>query len=189
MLAEQRLGVAAERRMAGQALIEGGGGRVNIACRSRRGAGDLLGRGVRQRARRDRAVTGPRRDAEVGQLAGAFPVDEHVCWLVVPVHDAVPVRGRQAQQRALQHHQRGFRGGGALTGQDLLQGDAVDELHDDGRARRRFGVFIEPNDVRVRHGGQRGRLGPEHHGELWVSRQVTAQVLDRDQRAGGVVPG
>ena len=97
MLQEQRRGgLSGEGRTASEALVKGGRGRVDITSRAGGGARHLLGRRVRQGARRDRAVTGARRDAEVGQLTGTAPVHQHVLWLVVPVHDTMPVRGRQA---------------------------------------------------------------------------------------------
>jgi hypothetical protein len=100
-------------------------------------------------ARRDRPVTGAGRDAEIGQLANAVPVDEHVLWLIVPVYDTAPMRHRQAQQRALQNDESSLRRGSALMSQDFAQRDSVDEFHDDGGTRRRFDVFVKPDDVRV----------------------------------------
>ena len=91
-------GLSAERRPADEALVEGGRGRVDVAGRAGRDARELLGGRVGQGTRQDRTVTGPGRDAEVGQLACTVPVDQHVLRLVVPVHDATPVRRRQAQQ-------------------------------------------------------------------------------------------
>ena len=120
MLIEQRLGgVCDEGRAADQALIEGGRGRVDVAGRTGRGARELLGRRVDQGARRGRPVTGPRGDAEVGQLARAVAVDQHVLRLVVPVHDTALVRRGQSEQRAPQDHQRGLRGSRALVREDL----------------------------------------------------------------------
>ena len=190
MLVHQPLrGVPAERRTAGQALIKRGRGRVHIPGRRGRPAAELLRRRVRQRARSHRPVPGPHGDAEIRQLAGALRVDQHVLGLVIPVHHAAPVRGGQAEQRALQHDQRRLRRGLALPGQDLPQRDPVDELHHDRRARWRFHVLVQPDHVRVRHGGQHRRLGAEHPGELRVGQQLQAQVLDRHQGARRVVPG
>ena len=184
MLIEQGLGgVGDEGRPADQALIEGGRGRVDVAGRTGRGTRELLGRRVDQGARRGRPVTGSRGDAEVGQLADAVPVDQHVLRLVVAVHDTVPVRRGQPEQRAMQDHQRGLRGGRALMPQDLAQRDPVDQFHDDGGARRGLHVFIEPDHVRIVQVRQHGRLAAEHLGEFGVGQQAGAQVLDRDQGA------
>ncbi len=137
MLADQfGCGLPGEGRTAGEALVKGGRGRVDVASRAGPAAGHLLGRRVQQGARGKRAVTGARRDAEVGQLANAVAVDEHVLWLVVPVHDTALVRRRQAHQRALQDDESSLRSGIALMGQDLAQRDPVDEFHDDGGTRR-----------------------------------------------------
>ena len=190
VLIQQPLGrVPGEGRAAGEALVEGGRGRVDIPGRAGRGPGELLGRRVHQGAGRNRLRTGARRDAEIGQLAVAVPVDEHVLRLVVAVHDPAPVRRRQPQQRALQHHQRRLRRSPALMSQDLANRDAVHQLHHDGGARRGLDVLVQPDDVRVIQVGQHLRLGAEHLGPRRVGQERTPQVLDRDQGAGGVVPG
>ena len=92
MLVQQLLGgIPAERRPPGQALIKRGRGRVHVPGRAGRTAAELLRRRVRQRPRRHRPVPGPRRDAEIRQLARTRPVDQHVLRLVIPVHH--PPRG------------------------------------------------------------------------------------------------
>jgi len=168
---------------------EGGRRRVDVPGRARGRPGDLLGRDVPQRARGDRPVAGARGQAEVGQLARAAPVDQHILRLVVTVHDAALVRGGQSQQRTLQHDQGRLGRGRALVGEDLTQRDPLDELHHDRGAVRRLDVLIQPDHVRVLDRRQRGRLAAEHLGEHRVAQQVGAQVLDRDQHAGGVVTG
>jgi hypothetical protein len=137
MLAEHHLrAVPDEWRPAGEALVERGGGCIDVAGGTGRDAGHLLGCSVRQGACGDGPVTGPRGDAEVGQLADAVAVNEHVVGFVVAVHHSAAVGGGQAQQRALQHDQSGLRGGLALVGQDLAQRDTADQFHDDSRTRR-----------------------------------------------------
>jgi len=130
-----------------------------------------------------RAVPGPGGDAEVGQLALAVAVDQHVLRLVVPVYHAALVCRGQAEQRAMQHHQRGLRRGGALMPEDLAQRYPVDELHDDRGARRRFDVLVQPDHVRVIQRSQDRRLAPEQFAEFSVGQQVRPQVLDRHQGA------
>ena len=141
------------------------------------------------RAGRDRAVPGPRRDPEVGQLAGPVPVDQHVLRLVVPVHHAAPVRRGQPQQRPLQHDQRRLRCRLALPGQDVAERDPVDEFHDDRGAGRRFHVLVQPHHVRVIQRGQHRRLSPEQLREPRVGQQLTVEVLDRHLGARGIMPG
>jgi hypothetical protein len=95
MLADQvGGGLPGKGRTAGKALVKGGRDRVDIAGRAGQGAIHLLRCRIKQTARRNRAVTDARRDAEISQLANAFAVDEHVLWLVVPVHDTALVRCR-----------------------------------------------------------------------------------------------
>ena len=182
-------GVPAERRLAGQAFETGGRGRVDVGGRGGRGARELLRGRVVHGARGHRMITRPGRDAEVGELAGSVPVDQHVFRLVVPVHHPALVRRGQAQQRALQHHQGRLGRGGALVLQDLAQRDAVDEFHDDRGAVGRLHVLVQPDQVRILQRAQHGRLGAEHLHELGISQQVPAQVLDGDRRARSVVPG
>ena len=190
MLGQQRLGgLPGERRAPGQALIEGGRGRVDIPGRAGRGAAELLRRRVGQRPGRDRPVPRPSGDAEIGQLAGTLAIDQHVLRLVVPVHHPPRVRCGQAQQRALQHHQRGLRGGLALPGQDLPQRDPIDQLHHDRRPRRRLGILIQPDHVRIIQRGQHPGLSAEHPRELRLIQQLPAQVLHRHQTARGILPG
>ena len=137
VLAQQRLRRnPVERRPAGQALIERGRGRVHVGGRAGRAPGELLRRRVGQRPGRDGAVPGPGGDPEVGQLARPGPVDQHVLRLVVPVHHPAPVRGREAEQRALQDDERGLGRGLALAGQDVAERDPVDQLHHDRRPGR-----------------------------------------------------
>ena len=190
VLVQHALGrVPRERWPAGQALIERGRGRVHIARRGGRAPAELLGRRVRQGARRHGPVPGPRGDAEVGQLAGPGPVDQHVLRLVVPVHHPAPVRGGQPQQGALQHHQRRLGRGLPVPGQDVPQRHTVDQFHHDRRPARRLQVLIQPDHVRVLQRGQHRRLSPEQRRELRVGQQLTVQVLDRHQGAGRILPG
>jgi hypothetical protein len=82
--------------MAGEALIEGGCGRIDITRRAGRSASQLLGSHVQQGTRRRRPVTGADREAEVGQLADSFTAYKYVGWLVIAVHDTTLVRRRQS---------------------------------------------------------------------------------------------
>ena len=190
VLVQQHLGgIPVERRPPGQALKERSRGRVHIGRRAGRTAGELLRRRVGQRPGRHRPVPGPRRDPEIGQLAAAVPADQHVVRLVVPVHHPPRMRRGQAQQRAVQHHQRRLRSGPALAFQDLPQRDPVHQLHHDRRPGRRLDILIQPDHVRVIQRGQHRRLTAEHLSELGIRQQVPAQVLDRHQGPRAVVPG
>ena len=68
----------------------------------------------------------------------------------------------------MQNYESSLGGGIALMSQDLAHRDAVDEFHDDGGTRRRFDVFVKPDDVQVVQGGQDCRLAAEHLGEFLV---------------------
>ena len=150
-------------------------------------AAPLLGRHVQRRAADRGPLPGLDRDPEVGQLAVARAVDEHVLRLVVAVHDAELVRGGQAEQRALQHDEGRLRAGGTLPGDHLVQRDAVDELHHDRRALARgFDVVEQPHHVR--HVDRREQLDflAEAVEEARVAQQPRREVLDRHLLAGVV---
>ncbi len=180
-------GAAVERHLTSQALVEGDSRRVDVAGRAGRAALELLGRHVAQRARRHRPVAGQRGDAEVGQLARACPVDEHVGRLVVAVHHALGVGRGQAEKRPVQHDQRRLGGRLAVPLQQSRDGDALDQLHDDGGARLVLDVLVQPDHVRAVQAGQHAGLGPEAGYLPGVAQQARVQVLDRDRGARGVV--
>ncbi len=177
-------GRAAVGAGAGEALEEGDGRGVDVARRGGGATGPLLGRHVGGGAGDVALVAARHRDPEVHQLGRPGGVHQHVGGLVVAVHHPGAVRGGQAEQRALQHHQRSFGGGGPLRAEQLAQGDAVHQLHHDGRAALALDVLVEPGDVRGVESGQDLGLGPERGG---AGRAV--QVLDRHGGAGRPVPG
>ena len=190
VLVEQPFGgVAGEGRPSGQALIEGGGGGVDVCGGAGGRSAELFGRGVDHGAGGGGAAAGAGGDAEVGQFAVAVTIDQDVLRSVVAVHHPVLVGGGQSPQRALQHGQCGLCGGAAPADQDVAERDAVDEFHDDGHAAGGFNVLIQPDHVRVIQGGQRGCLAAEQASEPGVGQQVLPKVLDGHQGARGVVPG
>ena len=181
--------LAGERRLAGQALVERDRRRVDVGGRAGFRALELLGRHVPGGPGRHRPVPGQGGDAEVGQLARAVGVHEHIRQLVVPVDYAALVRRRQSEQRPVQHHQGTEDRGLALALQDLRQRDPVDQLHYDRGAVRALDVLVQPDHERGVQPLQRRRLRAEQRGHLRVAEQSRVQVLDRDLAAGGVVGG
>ena len=122
---QRRGGIPAERRLPGQALEKRGRGRVHVPGRAGRLAGRTAPAARTPACRPRRPVPGQGRDPEIGQLARPVPVHQHVIRLVIPVHHPARVRRGQAQQRALQHHQRRLRRRRAVPRQDLPQRDPV----------------------------------------------------------------
>ena len=172
VLVAQQIEVArrAVGRPAGEALEERGGGGVDVGLRARRRARPLLRRHVGGCAGEGAVRSGAGGDAEVGQLAVAVGVDEHVFRLVVAVDDPVAVRRRQAEQRALEHEQRGFRLDRALFPHHGAHRDAVDEFHHDRGVAAGLDVFVQLSDVRAFDLGENVRLGPEVGDEALVER-------------------
>jgi hypothetical protein len=177
------------RRGAGDAFEEDAGGGVDIRRGSGRGTVPLLGGHVRG-GPRERALSRQDGDAEVDELA--VPVGRHqdVRGFVVAVDHVDGVRGRQPQQRTLEHGEGGF--GGQRTGvaaQHVPEGDAVDRLQDDRRAPWRLDVLVQPGHVRVRHPGEHVDLVTEHRPMPSVVQQLGRQILDRHQLARGDTTG
>jgi hypothetical protein len=141
-----------ERRPAGQAFVEGGRRRVNIAGREGGRAVELLGRHIARRSGHERPVAG--RDPEVGQPAGAVPVDQHVLRLEVAVHNAAAVGGSQPEQRTEQDNQCGLGGRVPLPDQDLAQRDPVYQLRHDRRAVLGLDVLVDAHHMIVVQPGQ-----------------------------------
>lgn len=180
-----------EGRAAGEALVEGGGGRVDVAGRARRGARPLLGGHVAGSAgdAGPGALTHRHGDAEIGQFAGALGRDQDVLRFVVAVHDAPGVRRAEPRQRALEDAERRLRRRRSVRAQQLPQRHAVDQFHDDRRAAGRLDVLVEAGDVRVVDAGQQPGLGAERGAERRVVTDAAGEVLDRHRGAGRLVHG
>jgi hypothetical protein len=181
-----------ERRLTGEQLVQHAAGGVHIGTGVDRLAARLLRGQVLGRAD-DRAGLGHRagatgqcpRDAEVHHLDHAGLGEHHVARLDIAVDDAVPVAELEGRADISGDLQGPTRHQPALGGQHLLEGMAVDELHDDVRNRLagRRGLLTG-----VVHGHDRGvverccvlRLPPEPDLERLVPGQVGAQHFDRD---------
>lgn len=130
------------------------------------------------------SLPGKEGDAEVDQRAVPVALDDDVGRLVVTVHDASRVGGRQAEQRSLEDRQRRLGRQRRVLAEDVAERDAVDRLHDDRRALRRLDVLVEPRDVGTGHPGEHVDLVAEHRDALRVGQQLGREVLDRRHLAG-----
>jgi hypothetical protein len=132
-------------------------------------------------------LRGRRDQPEVGHLDRTGPADQHVLRLDVPVHQAVSVRFGEPGQHRPEHGDRRRHAERAVTGQDVAQGAALDELHDEEHHRRRVGPVTEPARPLVVHVDDRGMVDPggragltlEPRTEGRVRRQARVHHLDR----------
>jgi hypothetical protein len=128
-----------------------------------------------------------------GAFALAMPKsvghDQQVARLDVAVHDPGPVGGVQRAGRLGDDVKHDVRVEPAVPFEDLRQGLAVDQFHDEvGAAERAVLTVVEdPGDARVREGGGVARLGPEPGAELLVARVHRGQHLDRDRPTENLV--
>ena len=117
------------------------------------------------------------RDAEISDLDAAVLEDHDIVRLDVTVHDAAAVR---VFQRLGDLH-------GKMQGlapvevplllQILLEGNALDQLHDDIIRVFRMGDVVHADDVRVRQHGDRLRFRVESAAELLITRKLIFQYL------------
>ena len=188
-------GVPLKGQAAGEHLVENHAGGVQIAAGVdvaalgllRRdvvdGAQGLLGEGAVGRV-------GEPGDAEVGHLHAPVPENHDVVGLDVPVDDA-PAVGVAQGLDDLGDEMEGLPPVELvpLLLHVLLQGDAVDELHDDVLQVRGPAHIIHRHDVGVRQHGHRPGFIVEAAAELLVLGQVLPQDLDGHQTVEPVVPG
>ena len=129
------------------------------------------------------------REAEVGQLGGAAPVDEDVRGGHVAVEEALPVQVFQAQGH-LARHLRGGRGGQHPAALDELGGAlAVDVLHHQEVEPERLPVVVDPDQVLVLELAGDLRLASEPGPPPRAAAPLAREDLDRDVAVQPRVPG
>lgn len=125
------------------------------------------------------------RDTEVGEDGPVVARDEHVAGLDVAVHNAVSVRLGQPGGRLLTDARGTFDRDRSPIPDDVAEGRAVDEFHDDPRATVLLGHVEHRDDGGVAELGGATRLA-EHAGaqDLHLVRGEVGrggQLLDRDR--------
>ena len=128
------------------------------------GAEGLLGQGL--------AGVGQTGDAEVGHLHAAVPQHHDVLGLDVPVDDAPAVGVAQAAHDLGDKVQRFPPVHAAPALHVLLQGDAVDQLHDDIFRLAAGGHVVHRHDVGVGQLCHGAGFIPEAAAEIGVLRQI-----------------
>ena len=120
-------------------------------------------------------------DAEVHDLHGAVFQHHHVMRLDVPVDNAPAVGVLQALGNLQGEMQGLLPVEDALFLHIFLQGNAVDELHDDVVRPVGGGNVIDLNDVRVAEHGHSLALRPEPAAELLIPGKFVFQNFNRNQ--------
>ena len=129
-------GLAFKRQLAGEHFVHHDAERIDIRPVVDLGALGLLGRDIVHRAdgllHHAGLLRGREgRDAEVGQLGCAVAQDDDILRLDVLMDDAAGVRMHERAADLLCKEHRLLPGQAALFLQIFLEGDALDQLHDD----------------------------------------------------------
>ena len=128
-------------------------------------------------------------DAEVGHLHAAVPQHHHVLGLDIPVDDAAAVCVGEAPHDLGDEVQRLPPVQLAPLLHILLEGDAVDQLHDDVLHIAAPGHVVHRHDVGVGELGDSLGLRVEPAAEVLVLGQVALEDLDRNQAVEPVAFG
>ncbi|MPM92869.1 hypothetical protein SDC9_140005 [bioreactor metagenome] len=121
------------------------------------------------------------RDAEIGHLHTAVPQNHDILRLDVPVDDAPAVGVGKAPHDLGDEVQRLPPVQLSPFLHVLLQGDAVDELHDDIFHVVALGHIVHRDDIGVGQHGDRLGFRMEPAAEFLVLRQIALQNFDRHQ--------
>ncbi len=175
-----------ERRRAGQQQVEHDSEGVQVRGRSQPPTGDLfgghVGGGSRRTAGDDRRSFKDFCDAEVGDLEQAGGVEQHVVRLYVAVQHPMGVRAGQRCGHRQPHGAGPLRGQiGPATGQR----PSGQELHDDQMQVVSLDIVVDPDHMRMVHGGEYLSLGGEIGRRPFVTR---GQDLDRNIAVQSSVP-
>ena len=187
-------GVPLVGQATGDHLVEHHAGRVDVAAGVDVAAPGLLGGDIVDGAQGllgqgGLGGGGEPGDAEVGHLQAAVPQHHDVVGLDVPVDDA-PAVGVGEGLHDLGDEVEGLPPGqlAPLLLHVLLEGDAVQQLHDDVVQLRRVGHVVHRHDVGVGEHGHGLGLVVEAAAELGVLGQLLLEDLDGHQPVEPVIP-
>ena len=179
-------------RVAGEHLIHDHAQRVEVGAEVDPVALGLLGRDIVHRAQGFPGESGLGRghpgNAEVGHLDAAVLENHDVVGLDVPVDDPAAVGMLQCLGDLGGKVQRFPPVEDALLLHVLLQGDTVDELHDDIVHIVRMGHVVDIDDIGMREHGDGLGLGMEAAAKLRILRQLVLEDLDGHQPVEPVTP-
>jgi len=155
-----------ERKPTREQPVEDHAEGVDVARRGHGLSGRLLGRhvggGADQRSGLGQRVrTGDPRDAEVGDLGSALPVEDDVRRLQVAVDEVVLVRVREPIGDLRRDPLRLRVGERGRRLQAVLERSSGQVLEDHVWAAVCFPVVVQPGDVRMRQGGDGAGLALE----------------------------
>ncbi len=131
---------------------------------------------------------GQTRNAEIGHLHAAVPQHHDVLGLDIPVDDAPAVGVAQSAHDLGDEVQRLPPVHAPAALHVLLQGNAVDQLHDDIFPVRVGGHVVDRHDVGVAQLGDRLGFVVEPAAEVGVVRQIAFQYFDGHKAVQPVAP-
>ena len=192
---DRKPGIARERRLAGQALVEQAAERVHVRPSVDVAALDLLGRQVRRRSERGSLrlrrcpLRQPARQPEVGEVDVLVVVEQHVRRLHVPVHEPLRVRGVERLRDLRDDRQRPRRVERSLMPEERAQIRALDPPHRQVQPTFRLPGVMDGDDVRVLERHRELGLAGEARAVAPIPRERRRHHLERDPAAQPHVVG
>ena len=184
--------VALEGQAAGEHLIQHHTGGVDVGAGVDTVAPRLLRGNIVHGAQRLLGQrlpgVGQTRNAEIGHLHAAVPQHHDVLGLDIPVDDAPAVGVAQSAHDLGDEVQRLPPVHAPAALHVLLQGNAVDQLHDDILPVRVGGYVVDRHDVGVAQLGDRLGFVVEPAAEVGVVRQIAFQYFDGHKAVQPVAP-
>ncbi len=186
------LALAPERDLPGEHLVKQHAQRVQVRLAGHglpEGllGGDVVGRTQHAPVGGQPLLVERAGDAEVGDLAGAFFVYEHVLWFDVPVNDVAGVRGPE-RAGDLDGVSDGFSDRQPAAAADaLLERLALHVLEDDVWPSLVLAGIDHAHHVRMVELGDGARLAPEALELVRVRDDLAVHQLDRDTTLEGLI--
>ena len=186
-------GVTFKGKPARQHLVQHHAGGIDVGAGVDTVAPRLLGGnimdGAQRLLRQGLAGVGQTGDAEIGHLYAAVPQHHDILWLDVPVDNAPAVGMAEAAHDLGDEMQRLSPVHAAPPFHILLQGDPVDQLHDDILRLTAGRDIVHRDDIGMGQLCHSPGLVPEAAAEIGVVRQIALEDLDGHQPVQAMTSG